>query len=130
MSGKFVLLPPSAFDKAHDIVTANDMIGDSHPSIRTLRLEFPVVFKILKTATCRRLSASGLNETLTSTGISCCRADETYWMVNWHVPLHPGMAAIATCLALRSEKPSRRFALVIIQQSVAPLIPAYFVRLI
>jgi hypothetical protein len=51
-------------------------------------------------------------------------------MVNWHVPLHPGMAAITAWLALRSEKPSRRFALVIIQQSVAPLIPTYFVRLI
>ena len=42
MPGEFVLMPPSVFDRAHDNVTADDMIGDSHSSIRTFRLEFPL----------------------------------------------------------------------------------------
>ena len=40
--GEFVLMPRLVFGPALDSVAANDMIGDSHPSIRTLRLDFPL----------------------------------------------------------------------------------------
>ena len=40
VAGEFVLMPPSVFDRARDNEAANDMIGDSHPWIRTFRSEF------------------------------------------------------------------------------------------
>ena len=40
VGGEFVLMPPSVFDTARDNVAANDIIGDSHPWLRTLRSEF------------------------------------------------------------------------------------------